>query len=162
MHMSGWENVAGPHLEINATAPPILHINPWAHFPLQPREFTGCERKRGGTTFLQPARPGSFNHFLGSIRLVPAILHWHHEYVCKFYHYKGCSLVKKAPPQRFFFFFFFFGLFTFSRAAPMAYGGSQAWGLIRTAATSLHQSHRNKGSEPCLRSTPKLMATPDP
>ena len=30
----------------------------------------------------------------------------------------------------FFFFFFFFGLLAFSRAAPMAHGGSQARGLI--------------------------------
>ena len=44
------------------------------------------------------------------------------------------------------FFFFFFCLFAFSRAAPMAYGGSQARGLIGAVATSLHQSHRNTGS----------------
>ena len=44
--------------------------------------------------------------------------------------------------------FFFFFLFAFSRAAPTAYGGSQARGLIGAVAASLHQSHSNAGSEP--------------
>ena len=34
--------------------------------------------------------------------------------------------------------FFFFGLFAFSRASPMAYGGSQARDLIRAVAACLH------------------------
>ena len=55
--------------------------------------------------------------------------------------------------------FFFFGLF---RATPMAYGGSQARGLIEAVAAGLHQSHSNTRSELCLQSTPQLMATPDP
>ena len=37
----------------------------------------------------------------------------------------------------FLFFFFFFCLFAFSRAAPEAYGGSQAKGLIGAVATGL-------------------------
>ena len=45
---------------------------------------------------------------------------------------------------------FFFGLFAISWAAPMAYGGSQARGLIGAVATSLCQSHSNAGSEPHL------------
>ena len=36
--------------------------------------------------------------------------------------------------------FFFLGLF---RAAPKAYAGSQAWGLIGAVATGLCHSHRN-------------------
>ena len=56
-------------------------------------------------------------------------------------------------------FFFFFCLF---RAATMAYGGSQARGRIGAVATGLHQSHKNVGSEPRLRPTPQLTATPDP
>ena len=48
------------------------------------------------------------------------------------------------------FFFFFFCLFAIARAAPMAYGGSQARGQIGAVATSLHQSHSNTRSEPCL------------
>ena len=52
--------------------------------------------------------------------------------------------------------FFFF--FVFSRAAPVAHGGSKARGLIGAVAASLHQSHSNSGSEPCLRSIPQLMA----
>ena len=59
-----------------------------------------------------------------------------------------------------FFFFFFFCLFAFSRAAPVAYGGSQARGPIRATAAGLH--HSNARSKPCLRSTPQLMATPGP
>ena len=41
-------------------------------------------------------------------------------------------------------FFFFFFLF---RVAPVAYGGSQARGLIRATATGLHHSHGNVGSK---------------
>ena len=57
--------------------------------------------------------------------------------------------------------FFFFGLFFF-RAAPVAYGGSQARGLIRAVAASLRQSHSNARSELPLWPTPQLRATPDP
>ena len=49
-------------------------------------------------------------------------------------------------------------LFAFSRAAPAAYGGSQARGQIRTAAAGLHY----RGSEPRLQPTPQLTAMPDP
>jgi len=59
-------------------------------------------------------------------------------------------------------FFFFFCLFAISWAAPTAYGGSQARGQIGAVATNLRQSHSNAGSEPRLRPTPQLMATPDP
>ena len=47
----------------------------------------------------------------------------------------------------FYFIYLFFGLFAFSRAAPMAYGGSQARDLIGAV-----------GRQP----TPELTATPDP
>ena len=59
------------------------------------------------------------------------------------------------------FFFFFFCLFAISWAAPAAYGGSQARGLIGAVATSLRQSHSNLGSEPRLRPALQLTATPD-
>ena len=59
-------------------------------------------------------------------------------------------------------FLFFFFLFCLSRAAPVAYGGSQARGRIGAVAASLHQSHSNVGSEPRLQPTPQLIATPDP
>ena len=58
--------------------------------------------------------------------------------------------------------FFFFCLFT---AAPAAYGGSQARGLIGTVAAGLHHSHpshSNSRSEPHLWPTPELTATLDP
>ena len=48
---------------------------------------------------------------------------------------------------------FVFIFFAFSRAAPAAYGDSQARGLIRAAAAGLHQSHSNTGSELHLRPT---------
>ena len=66
------------------------------------------------------------------------------------------------PPLILFFFFFFFCLLDISWAAPTAYGGSQARGLIRAVATSLCQSHSNAGSQLHLRPTPQLTATPDP
>ena len=55
---------------------------------------------------------------------------------------------------------FFFSFFP--RAAPTAYGSSQARGLNGAASASLHQSHSNQGSEPCLRPTPQLTAMLDP
>ena len=47
----------------------------------------------------------------------------------------------------------FFCLFAFSRAALLAYGGSQARGPIGAVVT---------GSEPCLQPMPQLTATLDP
>ena len=55
-----------------------------------------------------------------------------------------------------------FCLFAISRAAPVAYGDSQARGLSRAVAASLHHSHGNAGSEPSLRPTAQLTATLDP
>ena len=48
------------------------------------------------------------------------------------------------------------------RALSAAYGGSQARGQIGAAASDLHHSHSNMGSEPHLRPTPQLTATLDP
>ena len=55
------------------------------------------------------------------------------------------------------FYLFIFCLLSFvvvvvaiSWAAPAAYGGSQARGLIGAVATGLRQSHSNSGSEPHL------------
>ena len=56
------------------------------------------------------------------------------------------------------FFCFCFCLFAFSRAAPVAHGGSQARGLIGAVAGLCHS---NTGSEPCLRPTPQPTAMPD-
>ena len=42
---------------------------------------------------------------------------------------------------------FFFCLFAFSGAAPAAYGGSQARGLIGAVDAGLHHRHSNAGSE---------------
>ena len=58
--------------------------------------------------------------------------------------------------------FFFFFFFSFFLAAPVAYGGSPARGLIGAAATGLRQSHRNKGAEPHLQTAPQRTTTPDP
>ena len=57
---------------------------------------------------------------------------------------------------------FIFCLFAFSRATPVAYGGSQARGQIGAVADGLHHSHSHVGSEPRLGPTPQLTATPDP
>ena len=56
----------------------------------------------------------------------------------------------------FFFVFVFFFLFVLSRAAPTAYGGSQARGPIRAVAAGYSRSKLR------LRPTPQLMAVPDP
>ena len=63
------------------------------------------------------------------------------------------------PLKRTWAIFFFFGLF---RAAPTAYGGSQARGVIGAVAASLNHSHSNVGFEPRLRPTPQLTAMQDP
>ena len=42
------------------------------------------------------------------------------------------------------------------------YGDSRARGQVRAAAANLRHSHNNAGSEPCLRTTPQLMAMLDP
>ena len=53
-------------------------------------------------------------------------------------------------------------LFVFSRAAPVAYGGSQASGPVGAVAPGLCQSHSNVGSKLRLQPTPQLTATLDP
>ena len=53
-------------------------------------------------------------------------------------------------------------LLLLSRAAPAAYGSSQARGPIGAAAAGLHHSHSNTRSELCLRPTPQVTATLDP
>ena len=57
---------------------------------------------------------------------------------------------------------FFFCLFAISWATLVAYGGSQARGLIGAVAAGLCHSHSNAGSEPCLQPTPQLTAMLDP
>ena len=58
--------------------------------------------------------------------------------------------------------FLFFLSFCLFKAAPVAYGGSQARGLIGAVAAGLRQSHSNTRSKLCLRPTPQLTATLDP
>ena len=62
-----------------------------------------------------------------------------------------------TPPKPTFFIFIFLSF----RAAPAAYGGSQARGQIRAAAAGLDHSHSNAGFEPHLRSTLQLTAASD-
>ena len=57
--------------------------------------------------------------------------------------------------------FVFVVVVAISWAAPAAYGGSQARGLIGAEAAGLHQGHSNAGSKPRLLPTPELMAMPD-
>ena len=59
-------------------------------------------------------------------------------------------------------FCFYFVFLPFLGLLPSAHGGSQARGRIGAVAASLHQSHSNPGSKPCLQPTPQLTATPDP
>ena len=60
-----------------------------------------------------------------------------------------------------FFCLVWFGLFLI-RATPVAYGISQAKGLIGAIAVSVCHSLSHIASEPCLQPTLQLMATPDP
>ena len=61
----------------------------------------------------------------------------------------------------FYYLFIYFCLFlVFSRAAPAAYGGSQAGGLIGAVASGLGHSHCNMRCEP--RPTPQLTSDPWP
>ena len=53
-------------------------------------------------------------------------------------------------------------LFLLFRAAPVAYGSSQARGRIGATAAGLHHSHSNAGSEPRLLPTPQFMTMLDP
>ena len=61
----------------------------------------------------------------------------------------GAAKKKKKIENTFNFVLFCFVLF-FTWATPMAYGGSQARGLIRAIAASLHHSHSNTRSKPRL------------
>ena len=72
-------------------------------------------------------------------------------------HILSISAVQQSDPVR----VFLFVCFLF-RATPVAYGDSQARGLIRAVAACLRQSHSNTGSEPHLRATPQFTAMPDP
>ena len=62
----------------------------------------------------------------------------------------------------FYFIYVFIFVFCLFRAAPLAYGGSQARGRIGAVTVGLHQSHSNAGSELHLRPSPQRMATLDP
>ena len=67
---------------------------------------------------------------------------------CSFWSFELCSMVWLYLE------FFFF------RAAPAAYVSFQARGGIRAVAASLHNSHSNTVSVPCLWHIPQLMAMP--
>ena len=72
---------------------------------------------------------------------------------------ESVSVLQRSSLCSFFIFYFIFYLFFFFcpfRATPMAYGSSQARGLIGAVASSLCQSHSNTGSKLRLRPTPQL------
>ena len=58
-------------------------------------------------------------------------------------------------------FLFLFCLLLVFRAVSVAYGSSQARGLIGVAAAGLHHSQGNVESEPCLQPTPQLTTVLD-
>ena len=62
---------------------------------------------------------------------------------------------KDVPPS-------FYLFVCFLRAAPIAYGSSQAKGQMKAVASGLHHSHSNIGSKPCLWPTLQPTARPDP
>ena len=60
------------------------------------------------------------------------------------------SEVYVGQERSFLLFIYLLIVFFLFRAAPMAYGGSQARGLMGATAASLRHSHSNARSEPCL------------
>ena len=70
-------------------------------------------------------------------------------------------LRRLRPPHVFFSSISFSLLFCLFRAAPVAYGGSQARISVGAIAASHSHSYSNAGSEPCLQPTPRLTAAPD-
>ena len=72
-----------------------------------------------------------------------------------------CNSLHLSIPNSLFFKkkFIYFLLFTDALAA---YGSSQVRGQIRAVTASLYHSHSNARSKPWLRTTPQIMATPDP
>ena len=84
-------------------------------------------------------------------------------YLCNYkFNFYVCEPVSVLYIDSFVLSFKFFGcllLFSLFRETPVAYGGSQARGLIRATAAGLHHSHGNARSEPRLRATPQLRAT---
>ena len=75
---------------------------------------------------------------------------------------QNLSITHVYTVSHLFTFLFIFLSFCPFRAAPAAYGGSQARGRIGATAADLHHSLSNARSEPRLRATLELMATPDP
>ena len=90
-------------------------------------------------------------------------LHSFFSYVFSVFILKGCWILSHFYTSMEmiirFYFISFFGLF---RAAPAAYGDSQARGQIRAAATGLHHSHSNAMFKSHPQPTQQLMATLDP
>ena len=83
------------------------------------------------------------------------------EKICKLVAFNLVQNLCSCSRHFYFFNFYLFAFLSF-RAAPAADGGSQARGPFGAVAASLHHSHSNVGSEPCLQPTPQLTATPDP
>ena len=76
--------------------------------------------------------------------------------------YSSIPEVPKCPIPSSFFLFLFYFIFLSFEGHTMAYGGSQARGLIVAVAAGLCQCHSNARSELHLQPTPQLMAMPDP
>ena len=74
----------------------------------------------------------------------------------------------KSLSQKWYFFssvdmhFYHFIYFFIFKATPATFGSSLGRGQIRATAAGLHHSHSNARSEPRLKLTPQLKATPHP
>ena len=96
----------------------------------------GCSllNQKGETLIKGPLHPGTV---LGSLHQLSHLL---------------CRTIFIVPILFYFMSFFFF--FFFFRASPVAYGGSQARGLIGAIAADLRNSHSNSGFKLHLQPTP--------
>ena len=74
----------------------------------------------------------------------------------------GHTAVWGVSPAKFLNIFNFFILKNIFRAAPVAYGGSQARGRVGATVAGLGHSHSHARSKPHLQPPPQLMAMPDP
>ena len=149
----------------NTSSYPKRHHKSKSQFPLPKwhaicRSFTEEWENNSNTIIHGPLVNGHGSYWFHSdykpsVIFIPTIQG--HLFKCAAYFFSSHHFLSS-----FVFLFFRAAHFCLFRAAPTAYGCSQARGWIGAVAVSPPHSHSNMGSEPPLRPTPQLMAMPDP